>query len=40
MMAHTIDMDPVHGTQKEVPLFVYREGTTEEVEFFNLIPCW
>lgn len=38
MMAHTLDMDPVHGTQKEVPLFVYREGTTEEVEFFNLIP--
>ena len=38
MMAHTIDIDPIHGTQTEAPLFVYREGTTEEVPFFNLIP--
>ena len=38
MIAHTVDKDPVHGTEKEVPLFVYREGNVEEVEFTNLIP--
>lgn len=35
---HAIDEDPVHGTHREVPIFVYREGEVEEVTFFNLIP--
>ena len=35
---HAIDEDPVHGTHREVPIFVYREGAVEEVQFFNLIP--
>lgn len=38
VIPHTIGRDDVHGTEQEVPLFVYREGDVEEVEFTNLIP--
>ena len=30
---HAIDEDPVHGTHREVPIFVYREGEVERLRF-------
>ena len=35
---HALSVDPIHGTNREVPIFVYREGQTTEVQFLNLIP--
>ena len=36
--SHVISDDPVHGTHREVPVFVYREGNVEEVPVTNMVP--
>ena len=35
---HFISHDPLHGTHKETPVFVYREGDIEEVAVTNTVP--
>jgi hypothetical protein len=36
--SHVISDDPIHGTHREAPVFVYREGNVEEVPVTTMVP--
>ena len=38
MKSHVLNHNAVHGTHSETPVFIYREGDTEEVELMNMLP--